>query len=48
MTQCSIEPRTREFDKGYRFLSVAGKLSNKYENQLLEAGLDFLKMVPKK
>ena len=30
MTQCSIEPRTRKYVKGYGFLTFAGK----YEKQL--------------
>ena len=46
MTQCCIEPRTRELDKGYRFSSSARKLSNKNENQLFDTGLDFLKTTP--
>ena len=36
MTRHSIEPRTRKYIKGYRFLSFARNLSNKYEKQLLD------------
>ena len=48
MIQYSIEPRTREYDKGSGFLSFARNLYNKYENQLLETGLDYLKTASKK
>ena len=36
MTRHSIEPRTRKYITGYRFLSFARNLSNKYEKQLLD------------
>ena len=36
MTRHSIEPRTRKYIKGYKFLSFARNLSNKYEKQLLD------------
>ena len=36
MTHHSIEPRTRKYIKGYRFLTFARNLSNKYEKQLLD------------
>ena len=39
MRQYSIEPRTRKYVKGYRFLSLA----RKYKKQLLDVGLDFSK-----
>ena len=43
MTRYSIEPKTREYVKGYGFLSFARKFSNKYKKQLLDTGLDTLK-----
>ena len=36
MTRYSIEPRTRKYIKGYRFLSFARNLFNKYGKQLLD------------
>ena len=48
----SIEPRTRNCLKGYRFLSFTRNLSKKYRKQLLDpttkAGLDVLKTPSKK
>ena len=44
MKQYSIEPRTRQYVKGYRFLSFA----RKYKKQLLDTGLDALKSASKK
>ena len=41
MTRYSIEQRTRKYVKGYGFSSFARVLSNKYNNQLLDTGLDF-------
>ena len=43
MVQCSIEPRTRKYIKGYEFLSFA----RKYKKQLLDTGLDSLKTTSK-
>ena len=43
MVQCSIEPRTRKYIKGYEFLSFA----RKYKKQLLDTGLDSLKTASK-
>ena len=40
----SIEPRTRNYVKGYRFLSFA----RKYMKQLLDTGLGSLKTASKK
>ena len=48
MTYYSIEPKTRKYVKGYGFLSFARYLSNKYGKQLLDTGLDALKMPLKK
>ena len=48
MTRYSIEPRTRKYLKGYRFLSFARNLSKKYKNQLLNTGIDSLKTAFKK
>ena len=45
MWQFSIEPRTRKYVKGYRFLSFARKCKNK---QLLDTGLDVLRTASKK
>ena len=39
----SVEPRTRKYVKGYRFLLFA----RKYKKQLLETGLDSLKIASK-
>ena len=39
MTQCSIEPRTRKYVKGYGFLQFA----RKYKKQLLDTGLNAAK-----
>ena len=36
MTLYSVESRTREYVKGYGYLSLAGNLSKKYEKQLLD------------
>ena len=36
MTCYSIEPRIRNYVKGYGFLSFAINLSNKYRKQLLD------------
>ena len=44
MRRYSLEPRTRKYVKGYRFLSFA----RKYKKQLLIAGLDSLKTASKK
>ena len=41
MMQYSIEPRTREYVKGYGFLLFA----RKYQKQLLDKGLDASKKV---
>ena len=52
LTHYSIEPRTRKHVKGYRFLSFARNLSNKYGKKLLniatKTGLDALKPTSKK
>ena len=44
----SKEPRTRKYVKGYGFLSFARNLSNKYNKQLMDTGLDSLKTDSKK
>ena len=44
MQQYSVEPRTRKYVKGYKFLSF----SRKYKKQLLDTGLDSLKTASKK
>ena len=44
MPRYSIEPRTREYVKGYMFLSLA----RKYKKQLLDTGLDAVKTATKK
>ena len=43
MKSYSVEPRTRKYVKGYRFLLFA----RKYKKQLLETGLDSLKIASK-
>ena len=43
MRQYSIEPRTRKYGKRYGFLSF----ERKYRKQLLDTGLDVLKIVSK-
>ena len=48
MMQHSIEPRTRKYVKGYRFLSFAKNFFNKYRKQLMDTGLDALKTASKK
>ena len=52
MTSYSIEARMRKYVKGYRFLSFARNLSDKYGKQLLdtttETRLDALKTASKK
>ena len=44
MRRYSVKPRTRNYRKGYGFLSFA----RKYKKQLLETGLDSLKTTSKK
>ena len=44
MTQCSIEPRTRKYVKGYGFLQFA----RKYKKQLLDTGLNAAKKLVQK
>ena len=44
MQHYSIEPRTRKYVKEYRFLSFA----RKYKKQLLDTGMDALKIGSKK
>ena len=44
----SIEPRTRKYVKGNRFLTFARNLFHKYKIQLLDAGLDSSKHASKK
>ena len=44
MRRYSIEQRTRKYVKGYRFLSFA----RKYKKQLLDTGIDSLKIASKK
>ena len=48
MTQYSTEPRTREYDKGYEFLSFVSNFPKKCRKQLLDTGLDALKTVSEK
>ena len=52
MIRFSIEPRTKNCVKGYRFLLVAINLSNKYEKKLLntvtKAGLNAAQNTSKK
>ena len=48
MTQYSTEPRTREYDKGYGFLSFVSNFPKKCRKQLLDTGLDALKTVSEK
>ena len=44
MMRYSIEPKTRQYVKGYGFLSF----TRKYKKQLLDTGLDSLKTASKK
>ena len=44
MWRCSIEPRTRNYFKGYGFLSFG----RKHKKQLLDTGLDPVKTASKK
>ena len=52
MTRCSLEPRTRKYVKGFRFLSFARNLFSKYGKRLLDTatktGVDALKCTSKK
>ena len=48
MSRYSTEPRTRRYVKGYIYLSFARNLSNKYKNQLLDTGVNYLKSAFKK
>ena len=52
MTRYYLEPRTRKYVKGYKFLSVVRNLCNKYGKQLLDTaaktGLDALKTASQK
>ena len=52
MTRYYLEPRTRKYVKGYKFLSVVRNLCNKYGKQLLDTaaktGLDALKTTSQK
>ena len=47
MTRCSIEPKTRNFVKGYRFLSFVRNSTYKFGKQLLDpatkTGINVLK-----
>ena len=47
MRRYSIELRTRKYVKGYRFLSFARNLSNKYRKKLFDTGLNSLKIASK-
>ena len=47
MKQYSIEPRTRNYIKGYGFLSSLRNLSNKYRKTLLDTGLVTIKTASK-
>ena len=46
MRRYSLEPRTRKYVKGYRFLSFARKY--KFARKLLDTGLDAVKTASKK
>ena len=52
MPHYSIEPNTRKYFKGYKFLSFARNLSNKYGKQVMDAatktGVDAPKYASKK
>ena len=48
MTEYYIEPRTKKYVRGYRFLLFAINISNKYRKQLLDAGPAALKGASKK
>ena len=52
ITRYSIEPRTRDYVKGYGFLSFGRNISNKHRKQLLDdaakTGLDALATSNKK
>ena len=48
MKKYSIKRRTRKYVYGYGFLSIARTFSNKYKKQLLDTGLNALKICPKK
>ena len=45
MTQYYIEPKTKKYIKGYRFLTFARNFPYKYRKQLLDSRLDALKTV---
>ena len=45
--QYSIEPRTRKYVKRYGFLSFAKNLSNEYEEQSFDTGLEAPKSASK-
>ena len=52
MTRYSVEPRTRDYIKGYRLLSFASNLSYKNDKKLLatarKTGLDAAKTASKR
>ena len=48
MVHYSIESRTKNYFKGYGYLSFPQILPNKYEKQLLDTGIGCLKTASKK
>ena len=40
MMHYAIEPRTKKYFKGYKFLSFARNLSSKYRKHLLDNGIN--------
>ena len=48
MTCDFIDPKTRQYVKGYGLLSFGRNVSNQYERHLLDTRLDVLKTAPKK
>ena len=48
MKPYSIKPRIRKYVKGYEFLAFVRNLSNKHRKQLLDTGLNALKVASKK
>ena len=47
MTHYSIEPTTRKYVKGYRFLSFGRNLSNKYIKQIMDTVIKKRNICPK-
>ena len=48
MTRYAVEPRERQFFRGYGFLSIAKNLGNRFGDKLLKQGQETAKIVGKR